>query len=88
MELGRICFFNGMSWERGYVVRYFCKNERSCGIFPHPALHHPREWATRPSYDGMAQAFTGVLASNGGGISHPRPIGKYIYIHILVFHPL
>jgi hypothetical protein len=30
----------------------------------------------------MAQAFTGVLASNGGGISHPRPIGKYIYIFI------
>jgi crotonobetainyl-CoA:carnitine CoA-transferase CaiB-like acyl-CoA transferase len=23
----------------------------------------------------MAQAFTGVLASNGGGLSHPRPIG-------------
>jgi len=34
------------------------------------------EWSPRPSYDGMAQAFTGVLSSNGGGASHPpRPIG-------------
>ena len=28
------------------------------------------EWAPRPSYDGMAQAFSGVLLSNGGGPSH------------------
>ena len=28
------------------------------------------EWAPRPSYDGMAQAFAGVLLSNGGGPSH------------------
>ena len=34
------------------------------------------EWAERPSYDGMAQAFTGALLSNGGGPSHPpRPVG-------------
>ena len=34
------------------------------------------EWAQRPSYDGMAQAFTGALLSNGGGPSHaPRPVG-------------
>ena len=34
------------------------------------------KWARRPSYDGMAQGFTGVLAANGGGPSHePRPIG-------------
>ena len=34
------------------------------------------EWAHRPSYDGMAQAFTGALTSNGGGPSHPpRPVG-------------
>jgi crotonobetainyl-CoA:carnitine CoA-transferase CaiB-like acyl-CoA transferase len=34
------------------------------------------EWSTRPSYDGMAQAITGVLSANAGGISHPpRPIG-------------
>lgn len=33
------------------------------------------EWAHRPSYDGMAQAFTGVLAFNGGGPSHqPREV--------------
>ena len=34
------------------------------------------EWSPRPSYDGMAQAITGVLSANAGGISHPpRPIG-------------
>ena len=34
------------------------------------------EWAERPSYDGMAQGFTGVLTNNGGGPSHePRPVG-------------
>jgi crotonobetainyl-CoA:carnitine CoA-transferase CaiB-like acyl-CoA transferase len=33
------------------------------------------EWALRPSYDGMAQAFTGALAYNGGGPSHaPREV--------------
>lgn len=33
------------------------------------------EWAERPSYDGMSQAFTGVLTSNGGGPSHePREL--------------
>lgn len=33
------------------------------------------EWSRRPSYDGMAQAFTGVLTKNGGGPSHtPRPV--------------
>ena len=37
---------------------------------------HAGEWAERPSYDGMAQAFTGVLTHNGGGPSHaPREIG-------------
>ena len=34
------------------------------------------EWGPRPSYDGMAQAFSGVLSNNAGGPSHaPRPIG-------------
>ena len=34
------------------------------------------EWSPRPSYDGMAQAITGALSSNGGGPSHaPRPLG-------------
>eukprot|EP00943_MAST-04B_sp_MAST-4B-sp1_P001918 g1918.t1 len=34
------------------------------------------EWSPRPSYDGMAQAFSGVLSNNAGGPSHsPRPIG-------------
>ena len=34
------------------------------------------EWAPRPSYDGMAQAFSGILSNNAGGPSHsPRPIG-------------
>lgn len=33
------------------------------------------EWATRPSYDGMSQAFTGALHANGGGPSHkPREL--------------
>jgi crotonobetainyl-CoA:carnitine CoA-transferase CaiB-like acyl-CoA transferase len=29
------------------------------------------EWADRPSYDMVAQAFTGVLTAMGGGPSHP-----------------
>jgi crotonobetainyl-CoA:carnitine CoA-transferase CaiB-like acyl-CoA transferase len=33
------------------------------------------EWSKRPSYDGMAQAFTGILSQNGGGPSFPpRPV--------------
>merc|ERR550514_306488 len=41
------------------------------------------EWALRPSYDGMAQAFTGVLIKNGGGESHePRPVPWVFSDHV------
>jgi len=33
------------------------------------------EWATRPSYDGVGQAFSGILTANAGGPSHrPREV--------------